>query len=60
MELRSLFFFTHICLTDFLQYQYQEKPHDLATVVSWLLIKEREILDSAQLAQQVKPSRGTG
>ncbi|XP_023687995.1 signal transducer and activator of transcription 2 isoform X1 [Paramormyrops kingsleyae] len=36
------------------QYRYQEKPHDLAMVMSWLLIKEREILDSAQLAQQVQ------
>ncbi|MFT7801041.1 signal transducer and activator of transcription 1-alpha/beta-like isoform X1 [Arapaima gigas] len=34
--------------------KYQEQPHTLASVILWFLMKEREILQSAQLAEQVQ------
>ncbi|XP_046725952.1 signal transducer and activator of transcription 2 isoform X2 [Silurus meridionalis] len=34
--------------------KYQENPCNLAEVINWFLVKEREILESAELAQQVQ------
>uniref|UniRef100_A0A673MJL3 Signal transducer and activator of transcription n=1 Tax=Sinocyclocheilus rhinocerous TaxID=307959 RepID=A0A673MJL3_9TELE len=33
--------------------KYQEEPYTLATIINWFLVKEREILNDAELAQQV-------
>uniref|UniRef100_A0A673MJS7 Signal transducer and activator of transcription n=1 Tax=Sinocyclocheilus rhinocerous TaxID=307959 RepID=A0A673MJS7_9TELE len=35
------------------QVSYQEEPYTLATIINWFLVKEREILNDAELAQQV-------
>uniref|UniRef100_A0A672K7B0 Signal transducer and activator of transcription n=1 Tax=Sinocyclocheilus grahami TaxID=75366 RepID=A0A672K7B0_SINGR len=34
--------------------KYQEEPYTLATIINWFLVKEREILNDAELAQQVQ------
>ncbi|XP_067316095.1 signal transducer and activator of transcription 2 isoform X1 [Pseudorasbora parva] len=34
--------------------KYQEEPHTLATIINWFLVKEKEILNDAELAQQVQ------
>uniref|UniRef100_A0A8C1SXT2 Signal transducer and activator of transcription n=1 Tax=Cyprinus carpio TaxID=7962 RepID=A0A8C1SXT2_CYPCA len=33
--------------------KYQEEPYTLANIIHWFLVKEREILNDAELAQQV-------
>ncbi|KPP73916.1 STAT2b-like, partial [Scleropages formosus] len=34
--------------------RYQEQPHNLANIILWFMMKERDILQSAQLAEQVQ------
>uniref|UniRef100_A0A8D0CJA6 Signal transducer and activator of transcription n=1 Tax=Scleropages formosus TaxID=113540 RepID=A0A8D0CJA6_SCLFO len=34
--------------------RYQEQPHNLANIILWFMMKERDILQSAQLAEQVR------
>uniref|UniRef100_A0A8C1YKW7 Signal transducer and activator of transcription n=2 Tax=Cyprinus carpio TaxID=7962 RepID=A0A8C1YKW7_CYPCA len=34
--------------------KYQEEPYTLANIIHWFLVKEREILNDAELAQQVR------
>ncbi|XP_051567605.1 signal transducer and activator of transcription 1-alpha/beta-like isoform X1 [Myxocyprinus asiaticus] len=34
--------------------KYQEEPYTLAAIIHWFLVKEKEILNEAELAQQVK------
>jgi len=33
--------------------KYQEEPYTLAAIINWFLVKEKEILNDAELAQQV-------
>ncbi|XDV35626.1 hypothetical protein PO909_005534 [Leuciscus waleckii] len=34
--------------------KYQEEPYTLAAIINWFLVKEKEILNDAELAQQVQ------
>ncbi|XP_064822343.1 signal transducer and activator of transcription 2 isoform X2 [Oncorhynchus masou masou] len=34
--------------------RYQEEPYNLASIIQWFLVKEKEILQNAELAEQVQ------
>uniref|UniRef100_A0A8C8HVU5 Signal transducer and activator of transcription n=1 Tax=Oncorhynchus tshawytscha TaxID=74940 RepID=A0A8C8HVU5_ONCTS len=37
--------------------RYQEEPYNLANIIQWFLVKEKEILQNAELAEQVRQTQ---